>query len=65
MMNKGLVGKNIVPLSKSGEPVTLSATQEGGEIEPYQDFCDVTLKDFRTAIDYLVRVLRVSSLQAQ
>ncbi|KAL5319640.1 hypothetical protein ACEPPN_012696 [Leptodophora sp. 'Broadleaf-Isolate-01'] len=55
MNYKGLVGKNIPPQTNSGEPIVLSATQIGGEIEPYQDFQDVTLGDFRIAVDYLSR----------
>ncbi|KAG4438114.1 hypothetical protein IFR05_006394 [Cadophora sp. M221] len=54
MMNyKGLVGKNISSQANSGEPIVLSAIQIGGEMEPYQDFQDVTLGDFRIAVDYL------------
>lgn len=59
MNYKGLVGKNIPPQTNSGEPIVLSATQIGGEIEPYQDFQDVTLGDFRIAVDYLVCVPKI------
>ncbi|PVH85600.1 hypothetical protein DL98DRAFT_651003 [Cadophora sp. DSE1049] len=53
MNYKGLVGKNISPSANSGAPIVLSATQIGGEMEPYQDFQDITLADYRSAIDYL------------
>ena len=57
MNNKGLVGKNIPPQANSGAPLVLSAIQERGELEPYQEFQDVTLADYRAAIDYLVSFL--------
>lgn len=58
MMNsKGLVGKDIPPQANSGAPLVLLATREGGELEPYQDFQDITLADYRAAIDYLVSIL--------
>ncbi|KAH7321625.1 hypothetical protein BKA65DRAFT_85390 [Rhexocercosporidium sp. MPI-PUGE-AT-0058] len=53
MSYKGLVSKNIPSQTDSTAPIVLSATQVGGETEPYQDFQDVSLVDFRTAVDYL------------
>lgn len=52
----GIVGKNIPPISFKGG-FELLAVQTGGEVEPYQSLQDVTLEDFRSAIDYLVGIL--------
>lgn len=52
----GKVAKNTQSqTSMTTESLMLSMVQEGGEVESVQDFHDVTMSDFRTAIDYLNR----------
>ncbi|KAL2068295.1 hypothetical protein VTL71DRAFT_16393 [Oculimacula yallundae] len=55
LSNKGLVGSTVPSPPGDGEDLILSALREGGELEPYHDFQDMTLADFRTAVDYLSR----------
>ncbi|KAJ5047338.1 uncharacterized protein L3040_003165 [Drepanopeziza brunnea f. sp. 'multigermtubi'] len=55
MSHAEVVGRNLQPPPKSRTLLTMSVLDEGGQLEPFRDFQDVTLGDLRTAVDYLSR----------
>ncbi|KAI9050951.1 hypothetical protein LZ554_005062 [Drepanopeziza brunnea f. sp. 'monogermtubi'] len=55
MSHVGVVGRNVQPPPKSRALLSMSVLDEGGQLEPFKDFQDVSLGDLRTAVDYLSR----------